>query len=95
MIDGNLKSEGNVRIDCIVNGNVSVFGNLTLGEKAEISGNVTSAVLIIGGKITGDVSAAEKLILHSGAVLKGDIITNSLVIEDGASFEGRCSKNSE
>ena len=87
-IDGNLFSEGNVRIDGIIYGNVSVNGNLTVGEGSEIQGEVKAKNVTMSGKILGKVSAQEKIKLEPKAVLKGDLITKFLVIDEGAFFEG-------
>jgi len=87
-IDGNLFSEGNVRIDGFVFGNVSVNGNLTVGDGSEIQGEVKAKNITMSGKVLGKVTAQEKIKLESKGVLKGDLITKFLVIDEGAYFEG-------
>ena len=87
-IDGNLFSEGNVRIDGVVHGNVSVNGNLTVGDGSEIQGEVMAKNITMSGKVLGKVTAQEKIKLESKCVLKGDLITKFLVIDEGAYFEG-------
>ncbi len=94
-IEGKLSSDGNVRIDGIIKGNVSVRGNLTLGETAEISGDVKAENITHCGKIIGTVTAIEKIVLESKSVLKGDLIAKVLVVEPGALFDGKCSMSSE
>lgn len=89
-IDGKFKSEGNVRIDGIVNGDVTVGGNLTLGETAEVNGEIKAENVTLSGKVFGQISAADKLILESKSILKGDLSAKILVIEPGAFFEGKC-----
>lgn len=87
-IDGNLFSEGNVRIDGIIYGSVSVNGNLTVGDGSEIQGEVKAKNITMSGKVSGKVTAHEKIKLESKCVLKGDLITKFLVIDEGAYFEG-------
>ena len=87
-IDGNLFSEGNVRVDGIIHGNVSVNGNLTVGDGSEIQGEVKAKNITMSGKVLGKVTAQEKIKLESKAILKGDLITKFLVIDEGAYFEG-------
>ncbi|MGE5682129.1 MAG: bactofilin family protein [Bacillota bacterium] len=89
-IEGKFKSEGSVRIDGIVNGDVFVEGNLTLGETAEIKGEVKAENITLSGKIFGQVSATDKLVMESKSILKGDLSAKILVIEPGAFFEGKC-----
>ncbi|OGU53912.1 MAG: cell shape determination protein CcmA [Ignavibacteria bacterium RBG_13_36_8] len=88
-IEGKLYSEGNVRIDGKLVGDIIVNGNLTLGEGSELSGKVKAQNIAISGKLEGIVTASEKLILESKAVLKGDISTKILIIEEGAKFDGK------
>jgi cytoskeletal protein CcmA (bactofilin family) len=88
-LEGNLFSEGNVRIDGIVLGNVTVKGNLTIGEIANIQGELKANSIVMGGRIEGKITAQDTLRLESKSVLKGDLITRKLIIEDGAFFEGR------
>jgi len=88
-LEGNLFSEGNVRIDGMVLGNVTVKGNLTIGEIANIQGELKANSIVMGGKIEGKITAQDTLRLESKSVLKGDLVTRKLIIEDGAFFEGR------
>ncbi|MGK9477456.1 bactofilin family protein [Melioribacter sp. OK-6-Me] len=92
-IEGNINSEGNVRIDGIVRGNLSVNGNLTMGEQAQVIGEIKARNVITNGKVEGKIIAAEKLRLESKAVVKGDIISRILIVEEGAVFDGNSSMN--
>lgn len=93
-LEGNLQSEGNVRIDGSVVGNVIVKGNLTLGENCSIQGEIKANNIIMGGKVEGKVTSMETLRLEAKSVLKGDLITKKLIVEEGAVFEGHSSMNS-
>lgn len=90
-IEGNLSSEGNVRIDGIVFGNLSINGNLTIGDSSEIVGEIKARNVITNGKVEGKIYAQEKLKLEPKSVIKGDLITKTLIIEEGAIFEGHSS----
>jgi len=94
-LEGSLFSEGNVRIDGMVLGNVTVNGNLTIGEIANIQGELKANNVVMGGKIEGKITALDTLRLESKSVLKGDLITRKLIIEDGAFFEGRSMMNNK
>lgn len=87
-IDGDLYSEGNVRIDGKINGNVTIDGNLTIGDSSELRGEIKARNITMSGKIFGKIDATEKLKLESKSVLKGDLITKFLIVEEGAIFEG-------
>lgn len=87
-VEGKIFSEGNMRIDGIVIGDISANGNLTLGESSKVNGEVKAKNITISGNVDGTVNAHEKLILENSAVLNGDIIAKILVIEEGAKFDG-------
>lgn len=88
-IDGNILSEGDMRIDGKVNGNVTSNGNLTLGEKSHIIGDVKAKNITLCGHVEGIISSQEKLVLESGSRVIGDITAKTLVIEAGAKFDGK------
>jgi len=88
-IEGNFFSEGNVRIDGIIKGNVTVTGGVTLGERSVVEGEVKAKNITLSGRIEGRVIAQERVKLDQKSVLKGDLITKYLIIEEGAVFEGR------
>jgi cytoskeletal protein CcmA (bactofilin family) len=95
VIEGKVSSNGNVRVDGTVKGDIIAQGNLTVGEHGTIQGQLTGDVVSIGGKVDGTVNAKDKLVLESKAILKGDLITKILVVEAGAVFEGRSSMGSQ
>lgn len=88
VLEGKIKSNGNLRIDGTVNGNINANGNVTVGENGEVNGEINANVIVLGGKIVGTVSAKEKVVLESTTNLKGDIVTRILVVEEGAVFDG-------
>jgi cytoskeletal protein CcmA (bactofilin family) len=92
-IDGNLMSEGNVRIDGIIVGNITVSGNLTIGDSSQLNGEIKAKNITMSGKVVGKILAEEKLKLEPKSVLKGDLITKYLIIEEGACFEGNSHMN--
>ncbi len=93
VLDGKLSSKGNIRIDGKVKGDVNAGGNVTIGERGEINGQVNAVAIIIGGKVIGTVNANERVILESSSYLKGDLITKILIVEEGATFDGKSSMN--
>lgn len=91
IIEGKLTSNGNVRIDGVVKGNVEAKGNLTVGETGNINGDINADSVTVGGKVDGIINAKDKITLESKAHLKGDLITKILVVEAGAIFDGKSS----
>jgi len=90
-IDGKLTSNGNVRIDGKIIGDVDIKGNLTLGTSSSINGEIKAKNVTISGKVEGTLKVDNKLTLESTATVKGDIFAKSLIIEEGAKFDGKSS----
>ena len=89
-IEGSLTSEGVIRIDGRVHGNVSIKGDLFLGQTARVEGNIEANNLYIDGSVEGNVKATGYLRLSSGARLFGDIEVLSFIADEGAVFQGKC-----
>lgn len=88
---GSINSKGLLRVDGNwEGGNVSAQG-IIVGETGTLKGDINAKSVIIGGKVTGNVTASEILEIHSKARVKGDIKTSHLLIAEGAFFEGNCS----
>jgi cytoskeletal protein CcmA (bactofilin family) len=92
-IKGDINSNGSIRIDGKVNGNVTAEGNFILGETGEVKGYIKAKNITIGGKIEGTVLSKEKLVLEAKAELIGDISAQILVVQEGAKFEGKSKMN--
>lgn len=93
IIKGDLTSDGDLRIDGKIEGNVISKSKIAMGASAEIKGNVHARSADISGKIEGDVAISETLFLRSSAKIYGNITTSKLVIESGAEFNGTCNMN--
>jgi len=89
-ITGDINSNGDVRIDGTLKGNLSISGKLVVGQSGNIEGNVTCQNADISGEIHGKVTVSELLSLKSSAKLLGDIITGKISIEPNATFTGTC-----
>lgn len=92
---GILSFDGTVRIDGRMDGEVVTEGTLIVGQNAVINAEISVGVLVAIGRITGNINASKKIEIHSSCVLKGNIKTPSLVIEEGAIFEGGCEMGKE
>jgi len=89
-LEGSLSSSGNIRVEGKVNGDVVAKAKFVLGKEAVVTGNVVARTADIAGKIEGNIEVSEVLTLKPSAVINGDILTNKLVVEPGASFNGGC-----
>lgn len=89
-LNGNVISKGIIRIDGKVTGNVTVQGDLFIGENAFIKGDVTASNIQIAGSVEGNVFSSGLLKLLPTARMLGDIQVKSFVCEEGSIFEGTC-----
>ena len=87
--------EGTVRVDGHIEGEIVSSGTLVVGDTAVIDAEVSVGTLVCGGKITGNVTATEKVQLLNPAVVTGSIKTPALMIEAGVRFNGQCEMKGE
>lgn len=90
-INGDITSKSDIRIDGVLKGSVVTEGKVVLGEAGVIEGDVSCKDADIAGTIKAKISVSQLLSLKSSSKLQGDIVTNKLSIEPGASFTGSCS----
>lgn len=91
IITGDVKSKGDIRVDGTLKGSVNTLGKVVLGKDGVIEGDVICNSADISGTIKAKITVSQLLSLKTTAKLNGDIITNKLSIEPGASFTGSCS----
>jgi cytoskeletal protein CcmA (bactofilin family) len=89
-IKGNVNFEGSGRIDGKVEGKITVKGSIIFGDGAVITSDVEGDTVVVGGKVTGKIIARQKIQLLRTSIFTGEMITPSLLIEDGAQFNGSC-----
>lgn len=90
-VSGQLTLRGPAKIDGAVEGEILCHGSLTIGEGAEVKAKISAPVVIIYGKVEGDVAAKERVELGAVARLFGNIDAPRLTIREGAVFDGYCS----
>jgi cytoskeletal protein CcmA (bactofilin family) len=85
-ITGNLKTTGDIQVEGTIDGDIRAH-LLTVGETANIRGEVVADDIVINGRVQGAVRGL-KVRLTSSARVEGDIIHKTIAIESGAQFEG-------
>ena len=88
-IKGSLKFQNELTIDGKIEGEITSSGVLTVGENAEIKGEIKTKSVTVLGKVHGNITVEERCELKAHAVLHGDLKAQRLVIEDGATFVGK------
>ncbi|MDR2040441.1 MAG: polymer-forming cytoskeletal protein [Bacteroidales bacterium] len=90
-IIGDINSNGDIRLDGLLKGNLNTKGKVVVGPTGNVIGTINCKNSDIFGKVEGKITVSDLLSLKSTANLKGDIITNKLSIEPGCKFTGTCS----
>jgi cytoskeletal protein CcmA (bactofilin family) len=90
VIQGNINCQGGVAIYGKVFGDVTSEGPVRVARGGEVHGNVQGAESQIGGTVDGNVRVESRAVLGAESQLKGDLIYRTLVIEEGAQFQGHC-----
>jgi len=87
---GTIECEGTVRIDGKVDGKILARDSVIVGETGIIKADIMAPNIVIGGKVTGNITAESKVELLPAAQLYGDIQTPILAIAEGVIFQGNC-----
>lgn len=91
---GTLTSDGNIRIDGSVEGDVEVLGNLIVGETGRVIATIKAQNVHVSGAVKGEITALEQLEISPTGKVWGDITTAALHIEPGGLFRGQSSMTS-
>ena len=87
---GKLTFEGAVRIDGKFEGEIFTDDLLLIGPGAEVRATLNVGSVIINGTVEGDIHAKSSVEIKAPGKLRGNIVTPTLVIEKGVTFDGSC-----
>lgn len=94
-VEGDFTSQGNMRVEGQVKGSIKTSKDLMVGEGAEIEATIEVENAMVAGKVTGNITAREKLELSETARVTGDIQAKILNIAPGAIFSGNSQMTAE
>ena len=95
LVEGKVMTEGSIRIDGTMVGDVIAKADAAIGPLGALDGKLSAKNITLAGKVKGTITASEKLILESKSVLHGDIVASKLVVDEGAVFDGHCKMSAE
>jgi cytoskeletal protein CcmA (bactofilin family) len=87
-VRGIVSGEDDIQLLGIHIGDFNLKGNLNIHQSAKIIGNVAAITISVGGTVEGNLTATKKLNILNTAVIKGNIITPLISIQEGAQFIG-------
>ena len=89
VVKGELSGSEDLYVDGEVEGSIELRDhNLTIGPNGQVKANINAKEVIVQGKVDGSITASDRVELRKSGVLVGDIVTQRIVIEDGAYFKG-------
>jgi cytoskeletal protein CcmA (bactofilin family) len=90
VIKGELSGSEDLYVDGTVEGTIQLQGNnLMIGPNGQVHADVNAKGVVVQGKLEGNIRASDRVEMRKSAVILGDIVTQRIVIEDGAYFKGK------
>jgi cytoskeletal protein CcmA (bactofilin family) len=87
-IEGSIHSQGSLRIEGAVKGEVHAQGEAFIGEKSHIEGAVFARRVVVAGEVKGNIETVNGLEISATGKVYGDITGDRLTIEEGAIYKG-------
>lgn len=88
-INGDLSSRKDILINGQISGTIALRENkLEIGQTGHVQANVFARVIVVSGKIMGDLIASEQVIVTKTGQVTGDIYAPDVSIEEGAHIIG-------
>lgn len=89
-ISGDMISNGDIRIDGTLKGNLKGKAKIIIGAEGVVEGDIEGMQADIMGSVTGNIRVQELLFLHGKTQVNGDIYAGKLQVEPTAVFNGKC-----
>jgi cytoskeletal protein CcmA (bactofilin family) len=88
--EGHLEFEQTFRIDGQFRGEIRSSGDLIVGQKGDVEGEIEVGAAVLAGQVRGTVRASRKVEIQVGARVNAEIYTPALIVQEGARFDGHC-----
>jgi cytoskeletal protein CcmA (bactofilin family) len=89
-LKGDIASNGDIRIDGSLQGNIQCQAKVVIGANGSVDGDISGQQADIMGKVTGTIKVKELLQLKGGSFVSGNLYAGKLQIEPSANFNGQC-----
>jgi cytoskeletal protein CcmA (bactofilin family) len=90
VFEGKIRTDGGIRIDGKVIGDVHAKTSAVIGPEGTLEGNLAARNVSVSGRVHGNLTALEKLTLETKSIVSGDIRAARLVVDEGSTFDGKC-----
>lgn len=89
-LKGDITSQGDLRIDGTVIGNITSAAKIVVGSSGIVEGDIKGNQADITGRVSGTIRTVELLQLRGDCVVKGNLFAGKLQLEPSATFNGEC-----
>ena len=89
-IEGDLVSDGDIRVEGAVSGKIKTTKNLYIGPESKIEADIEAGNSVIAGFVTGEINIKDSLMIQETGKVSGNISCARLSIAEGARFSGSC-----
>lgn len=90
LVDGNIESEGSLRIEGEVIGKVTSKDTVVIHNNGKVKAEIRAQQVIVSGEVQGNIFASERLEITASGKVIGDITAPRVSIAEGVVFEGKC-----
>jgi cytoskeletal protein CcmA (bactofilin family) len=88
-VKGDIDTVGSLRLDGTLEGCIRRADTVVIGVGARMTGDVHAREVVIGGSITGNVFASDRVELQPTAIVTGDVSTQVVLVQEGGVVNGR------
>ena len=85
---GELSAEEDLLVEGSVEGSIQHTQRITIGPKGRVKANITAALIVVEGTVEGDLHAQKSVKIKDTADVRGNVHAPSVVITEGAKFNG-------
>ena len=88
-LEGTVVSAGSLRIDGQVKGQINAEGDVMLSPQSQVEADIHAQNVIVAGRFKGKIGVKGRAEIARGGRVDGDIASKTLVVEEGAIFQGQ------
>lgn len=86
VIEGDIRSKTDIQINSTLKGNIQCDGMVTIDLSGTVEGNITALNTLVQGEVHGNVTSKSHTYVQASGHVKGNIITDKIILEDGATY---------
>ena len=87
-VKGDCETDGTLRVEGTVEGMIKAGKAVVVGKDGVVIGDIATQDAVIGGKVTGTVTAESRLELQATCVIDGEIRARRVKLDEGGKING-------